>query len=120
VIKRGDIYFVDLSPVKGREQRGRRPVLVVSSDAINCQPLVIVVVVGTDGVNISRDYPVSVRLSPEETGLPEETVFLCFQLRAFDHERFIDSVNGISAPAGSVSQERMQEVNEAIRMALSL
>lgn len=56
-IHRGEIYFVNLNPVKGREQAGNRPVLVLSIDAINKLPLVITVVVGTKGENISRDYP---------------------------------------------------------------
>ncbi len=56
-IQRGAIYFVNLNPVKGREQSGKRPVLVLSIDAINQLPLVVTVVVGTKGENISRDYP---------------------------------------------------------------
>jgi mRNA interferase MazF len=46
MIQRGEIYFVDLNPVKGREQAGRRPVLVLSVDAINKLPLVVTVIVG--------------------------------------------------------------------------
>ena len=44
VISRGEIYFVDLTPTKGREQAGFSPVLVLSADAINRQPLVVSVV----------------------------------------------------------------------------
>ena len=73
-IKRGEIYFVNLSPVQGREQAGHRPVLVLSVDAINKLPLVVTVVVGTKGANISRDYPTNVRIDPEDSGLPLETV----------------------------------------------
>ena len=62
MIRRGSIYFVDLAPTRGREQSGRRPVLVVSSDAINRQPLVVTVVVGTSAHRISKDYPVNVRV----------------------------------------------------------
>jgi mRNA interferase MazF len=75
-IHRGEVYFVDLNPVKGREQAGLRPVLVLSIDKINQQPLVVTVVVGTKGENVSRDYPTNVRVSPQESGLPMETVFL--------------------------------------------
>ncbi len=57
MIKRGEIYFVDLNPTKGREQSGRRPVLILSVDAINKLPLVVTVVVGTKGENIARDFP---------------------------------------------------------------
>jgi mRNA interferase MazF len=78
-IRRGEIYFVDLNPIKGREQAGVRPVLVLSIDEINRLPLVVTVVVGTKGENISRDYRSNVRVPPHESGLPMETVFLCFQ-----------------------------------------
>lgn len=74
-IQRGDIYFVNLNPVEGREQAGNRPVLVLSRNAINRLPLVVTVVVGTKGANASRDYPTNVRVSPEESGLSMETVF---------------------------------------------
>lgn len=78
MIKRGEIYFVDLNPVKGREQAGQRLVLVLSIDSINKLPSVVTVVVGTKGANIPRDFPTNVRISADESGLPMETVFLCF------------------------------------------
>src|SRR5437879_13813617 len=86
-IQRGDIYFVNLNPVQGREQAGRRPVLVLSVDAINRLPLVVTVVVGTKGENVTRDYPTNVRVSRAESGLTMETVFLCFQLCSLDPNR---------------------------------
>ncbi len=84
MIRRGQIHFASLDPVRGREQAGSRPVLVVSSDAINRLPLVVTIVVGTDAANISRDYPVNVRVTAAEPGLPRDTVFLCFQVRSGD------------------------------------
>ena len=70
---------------------------MISIDAINRLPLVITVVVGTKGENLTRDYPTNVRLSTAESGLPMETVFLCFQLRSLDPNRFL------GPPAGKVS-----------------
>ena len=116
MIKRGDIYFIDLNPTKGREQAGHRPVLVVSSDAINQQPLVITVVVGTDARNLPRDYPVNVRVSAAETGLPQDTVFLCFQIRSLDSARFRSS----TGPAGRMSLTGMAKVENAMRLVLEL
>ena len=81
MINRGQIYFANLNPTQGREQAGYRPVLVVSSDAINLQPLVVTVVVGTDAGNVPRDYPTNVRVTAKETGLPRDTVFLCCHRR---------------------------------------
>jgi mRNA interferase MazF len=108
-IQRGDIYFVDLNPVQGREQAGQRPVLVLSIDAINRLPLVVTVVVGTSGANITRDYPTNVRVAPADSGLPLETVFLCFQLRSLDASRFP------SAPAGRVNGPVLEQIEDAVR-----
>jgi len=117
MIRRGEIYFVDLNPVHGREQAGRRPVLVVSADAINAQPLVVTVVVGTRARNVSRDYPTNVRVPAQESGLPSDTVFLCFQVRALDPGRF-PGEHG--SPAGRLSPARMAEIDEALRLVLDL
>ena len=113
-IRRGEIYFVNLNPVTGREQAGHRPVLVLSIDSINQLPLVITVVVGTKGENISRDYQTNVRVSSAESGLSMETVFLCFQVRSLDAKRFS------SKPAGKVSGETLQKVENAVRHCLGL
>src|SRR5437762_13315195 len=113
-IQRGEIYFVNLNPVQGREQAGQRPVVVLSIDAINRLPLVITVVVGTKGANIPRDYPTNVRVSPRESGLPIETVFLCFQLRSLDPKRFP------VASAGTLSEDTMARIESAVRYSLEL
>jgi mRNA interferase MazF len=113
-IQRGQIYFVNLNPVKGREQSGERPVLIVSSNAINNQPLVITVVVGTKGANVTRDYPTNVRISPQESGLSLETVFMCFQIRSLDPSRFP------SHPAGQISGHVLQKIDNALRLCLAL
>lgn len=113
-VKRGDIYFVDLNPVHGREQAGQRPVLVRSVDAINRLPLVVTVVVGTSAKNVPKDYSTNVRLPAAATGLPEETVFLCFQIRSLDPSRFP------RRRAGKVSSMCMQQVEAAVRYCLGL
>src|SRR5436853_4737292 len=78
-IQRGDIYFVNLNPVQGREQAGQRPVLVLSIDAINRLPLVVTVVVGTKGANIPRDYPTNVRIASPESGCRSKPSFCAFK-----------------------------------------
>lgn len=113
-IKRGDIYFVNLNPVQGREQAGQRPVLVLSIDAINQQPLVVTVVVGTKGENIARDYPTNVRIPAEASGLPLETVFLCFQIRSLDPNRFPER------PAGRLRDVELTKIEAAVRYCLGL
>ncbi len=112
--RRGEIYFVNLDPAKGREQSGKRPVLVISNDTINKLPLVVTVVVGSKGENFTRDYPTNVRLSSKDSGLPMETVFMCFQIRSIDPERFPAS------PAGMLSRNIMEEIEERVRYCLKL
>jgi mRNA interferase MazF len=113
-MKRGEIYFVDLDPVVGREQGGRRPVLIVSIDVINSAPLVVTVVPGTNGANVRNDYPHSVRVPASETGLSAETVFLCFQARALDHSRFQDP------PAGRMPPAWLRRIERALAYCLGL
>jgi mRNA interferase MazF len=111
---RSEIYFVNLNPVSGREQSGTRPVLVLSRNEINALPLVITVIVGTKGANITRDYPTNVRIAPEDSGLPIETVFLCFQMRSLDAARFPRQ------PSGKLSSAKMQEIETAVKYCLGL
>ena len=113
-IQRGQIYFVNLNPVQGREQAGSRPVLVLSIDSINKLPLVVTVIVGTKGENVSRDYPTNVRVLPAESGLSMETVFLCFQVRSLDPNRFSNT------NAGEVSGGTMIRIEDAVRYCLGL
>ena len=120
MISRGQIYFVKLDPTQGREQAGRRPVLVVSADAINRQPLVVTVVVGTKSSNVARDYPTNVRVTARETGLPHDTLFLCFQLRSLDHTRFLEPQTRQPSLAGTMPAARMTEIDEALRLVLGL
>lgn len=120
MISRGHIYFVNLNPTQGREQAGRRPVLVVSTDAINRQPLVITVVVGTDAKNVPRDYPTNVRVTAKESGLAMDTVFLCFQIRSLDPARFFDPNTHRPNLAGTVPPARMGEVDRALKLVLNL
>jgi mRNA interferase MazF len=120
MISRGEVYFVDLAPTKGKEQTGRRPVLVVSDDAINRQPLVVTVVVGTDSQRVHADYPTNVRVTARESGLPRDTVFLCFQVRSLDPGRFVEPASGRERLAGRVPPSRMAEIDRALRLVMAL
>ena len=112
-IHRGEVYFVDLNPTVGREQAGKRPVLVISNDLVNSKPLVVVVVPGTRGSKIQLDYPGNVRVPKGEANLPEETIFLTFQIRALDHSRFREQ------PLGRLSQPYLEQLDKAVSWALS-
>lgn len=103
-----------LTSIPFREEAGNRPVLVLSSDSVNRLPLVVTVVVGTKGENISKDYPTNVRVLPADSGLAIETVFLCFQIRSLDPKRFPADA------AGKVDDNTMQRVENAVRHCLAL
>ena len=120
MIRRGEIYFADLGPVIGREQDGRRPVLVVSSDEINALPLVITVIPGTHGSRLPTDYSTNVRVSAAESGLPQETVFLCYQIRSLDPRRIISIRHGRPSPVGRLSASKLGAIEDAVRLSLNL
>ena len=113
-IKRGEIYFVNLNPVEGREQAGKRPVVVLSINEINQLPLVITVVCGTKGTNKNRDFPTNVRVSSAESGLPLETIFLCHQIRSLDRARFP------AKPAGKLTKSKIKEIEATVSYCLGL
>ncbi|MCX7409801.1 MAG: type II toxin-antitoxin system PemK/MazF family toxin [Planctomycetales bacterium] len=113
-VRRGEVYFANLDPVRGREQSGLRPVVVLSVNEINRMPLVVTVVVGTKGANVARDFDTNVRVSPAESGLPLETVFLGFQVRSIDKDRLE------VRPAGCLSEETLARVEDAVRKCLGL
>lgn len=113
-VRRGEIYFVDLNPATGREQSGRRPVVVMTSDLLNDKRLVVQVVPGTSGSNITSDYPTNVRVPAGEANLPNETVFLTFQMRALDHSRFIDP------PVGRLGAAALGRMERAIAITLGM
>ena len=114
VVRRGEVYFINLSPGIGREQKGRRPVVVVSRDEINSLPLVVAVIPGTKGANVPADYRLNVRVPAGEANLPDETVFLTFQIRAVDQSRFTDPPCGVLSPA------MMDELDRALAWTLAL
>lgn len=113
-MKRGEVYFVNLDPAMGREQYGTRPVVVVSSDAVNRLPLVVTVVPGTNAANVRGNYPSNVFVPADESGLPLDTVFPCFQVRALDHGRFP------TQPDSHLTPSRMTEIDAALRYVLGL
>lgn len=114
MIRRGDIFLVDLNPVQGREQSGRRPVVVVSADYLNQRPLVVTVIPATKAENVAKPYPSTVWVPATETGLRHDSVFLCFQLRSLDQTRFPVS------PVGRLSDPWMSESEKVVRFCLNL
>ena len=115
-MRRGDIHLVDLSPARGSEANKRRPAIIVSNDGANATARrlgrgVITVVPVTS--NVERVYPFQVLLSAAETGLERDSKAQAEQVRSVSVERMGDRL-------GIVPYEMMQEIDEALRLHLSL
>jgi len=113
---RGEIYYVNLDPVVGREIAGgkRRPVVVLSINDLNRKPLVVAVVPGTSAQK-PHQFRNVVNVTPSEAnGLSCGTNFQCHQIRALDHSRFRFPAAGRLAPAD------LARVEQATKFCLGL
>jgi mRNA interferase MazF len=111
-VKRGEIYYANLSPVVGAEMDKRRPVLVVSNDANNRAGDTVTILPITS--NVTRIYPFEVSLNPEDSGLPKPSKVQAQQIRTISKQR----INGDVVK--SLSEELMQLVDAAIKLHLKL
>lgn len=111
-MRRGEIYYANLSPTVGSEVNKRRPVLVVSNDANNRAAHTVTVLPITS--NTSRVYPFEVLLEPRASGLAKPSKAQDQQIRTISKQRFDVS------RLGRLSEETMQLVDAAIRLHLRL
>ena len=111
-IKKGDLYFADLSPVMGSEQGGVRPVLVVQNDVGNKFSPTIIVAAVTSKRN-KADLPTHVEIDAAENGLTKNSVVLLEQLRTIDKRRLKERI-------GTIDKTRLPEVNEALSVSLGI
>ena len=91
VIKRGDIFYADLSPVVGSEQGGVRPVLIVQNDIGNKFSPTVICAAITSQINKAK-LPTHVELKAEEQGLSKDSVVLLEQVRTVDKRRLREKV----------------------------
>ena len=114
-MRRGDIYWADMIPRSGSEQRGRRPVIIVSHDGFNQTPdwrSVIVVPISSSMAQTLRG-PTVVPLPRASGGLKKDSVAVCHQVTTLDRAKLTDSL-------GKLSQELLQMVDAALKAALDL
>jgi mRNA interferase MazF len=112
MIRRGEIYFADLDPVRGHEQAGTRPVLIVQNDVGNQYSSTTIVAAITSRIQKKR-LPVHVEISGKESGLSKDSVILLDQLRTLDMGRLIRRV-------GQLSSQKMSDVDMGLRRSLAL
>ena len=91
MIKRGEIYFADLSPVIGSEQGGVRPVLVVQNDVGNKFSPTIIAAAITSQLEKAK-LPTHIQLPAEKYGLPKNSIVLLEQIRTIDKKRLKEKI----------------------------
>ncbi len=111
-IKRGDLYWVNLDPSKGSEQKGRRPVLVIQNDVGNSlAPTTIIAPLTTK--SFLKQYPTNVHLPKGTSGLKSDSTVLLSQIRTVDKNR-------LEARIGALRGHDLEKVNRAIEISLGL
>lgn len=112
VIKRGDIFYADLSPVIGSEQGGVRPVLIVQNDIGNKYSPTVIASAITSQINKAK-LPTHIELSAKDYGLPKDSVILLEQIRTIDKKRLREKI-------GHLDDELMEKVNDALGISFGL
>lgn len=111
-IKRGDIYYADLSPVVGSEQGGVRPVLIVQNDVGNkYSPTVIAAAITSQQGKTS--LPTHIEVNANACGLAKDSVVLLEQVRTIDKRRLKEKM-------GTLPNQDMNKINEAISISMGL
>ena len=109
-----NIFLANLGPIIGSEQGKTRPVLVISEEEINQLLSVVNVLPITSMKPGRRIYPNEVFLPSSVTGLPKDSVVLCYQIRTLDKKRFIKKI-------GEISDRDVQvEINDGICFQLGI
>lgn len=111
LVKRGDIFYADLSPVIGSEQDGIRPVLIIQNDLGNkYSPTVIAVAITTQ---IKPKLPTHIPIKKGKFGLVKDSTILIEQVRTLDKTR-------LKRKIGSIDQETLDKVKEALKLSLHI
>lgn len=123
-VKRGEIYWVEFDPVKGSEQGGLRPALVVQNDVGNRHSPTTVVVAITRTVP-PRPYPFVVLVEPADSGLSERSVVNCSQIATIQQAGAASRLRpprgeSVTRPIGQLTTAKMAEVAEALSFSLAL
>jgi len=111
-VKRGDIYYADLSPVIGSEQGGIRPVLIVQNDVGNKFSPTVIAAAITSQKDKSK-LPTHIQLPPDGCGLARDSVVLLEQIRTIDKKRLKEKM-------GRLDSHSMNEINRALSISFGL
>ncbi|MDO5717307.1 MAG: type II toxin-antitoxin system PemK/MazF family toxin [Tissierellia bacterium] len=112
IIKRGDIFYADLSPVIGSEQGGVRPVVVVQNDIGNKYSPTIIVAAITSQLNKAK-LPTHVNVNAKVVPLPKNSVVLLEQIRTIDKKRLRERI-------GKFGKDVMDQIDAAIKVSVGI
>lgn len=112
VVKRGDIFYADLSPVVGSEQGGVRPVLVVQNDVGNKFSPTVIIAAITSQINKAK-LPTHIEIGADDYGLAKDSVILMEQIRTIDKKRLRERI-------GRLDDDLMEKVNSALSVSFGL
>ena len=111
-VKRGDIYYADLSPVVGSEQGGTRPVLIVQNDVGNkFSPTVIAAAITSQRFKTS--LPTHIQVNARECGLSKDSIVLLEQVRTIDKQRLKEKM-------GNLDEKDMSRIDKALSVSFGL
>jgi mRNA interferase MazF len=112
IVKRGDVYFADLSPVVGSEQGGVRPVLIIQNDIGNRFSPTVIVAAITAQIQKAK-LPTHVEIDAERYGFDRDSVILLEQIRTIDKQRLTDKIT-------QLDDNMMLKVNDALNISIGL
>lgn len=112
VVQRGEIFLVNLDPVKGSEQGNIRPALIIQNDSSNQYSPTTIVAPITSKI-YTKEFPTNVEIVKNEGGLEEDSTILLNQIRTIDKTRIIKKLN-------KVNPETIMKVDLAIKASLGL
>jgi mRNA interferase MazF len=112
IVKRGDVYFADLSPVVGSEQGGVRPVLVIQNDIGNRFSPTVIIAAITAQIQKAK-LPTHVEIDAKRYGFERDSVILLEQIRTIDKQRLTDKITHLD-------DEMMEKVDESLQISLGL
>jgi mRNA interferase MazF len=108
---RGEIWIADLNPVRGHEQGGQRPVIVISADIYNSGPAGLAVVLPLTRTH--RGIPLHIQIKPPEWGVKSASAILCDAVRSISKDRLVKKW-------GTVSASVMKDIEDRMRILLEL
>ncbi|WP_123041833.1 type II toxin-antitoxin system PemK/MazF family toxin [Cohnella candidum] len=112
IVKRGDVFYADLSPVVGSEQGGVRPVLVIQNDIGNRFSPTVIVAAITAQIQKAK-LPTHVEIEAKTHGMEKDSVILLEQIRTIDKQRLTDKITHLE-------DDTMRKVDEALQISVGL